>query len=195
MKAGFVKRLFAFLIDSVVLSIIFSIITIGYVSNNNSIEDKLIGYQDKIENGELSEEALIDEYYNLFYTIQKDNRKDNIVNFVLYIGYFIIFGYLNKGQTVGKKLVKIKVVNNNGDTPSIYNMIFRNVFIYGLFTMLFSILFINIIDFKLFMNGYFILSYIECMIVIISFFMVLYKKDGRGLHDVIAKTKVIEEVK
>lgn len=195
MKAGFVKRLLAFLIDSVVLSIIFSIITIGYVSNNNSIEDKLTGYQYKIESGELSEEEVVNEYYNLFYNIQKDNRKDNTVNFVLYIGYFIIFGYLNKGQTIGKKLVKIKVVNNNGDTPSIYNMIFRNVFIYGLFTMLFSILFIDIINFKIFMSVYFILSYIECIIVVISFFMVLYKKDGRGLHDVIAKTKVIEEVK
>lgn len=195
MKAGFVKRLLAFLIDSVVLSIIFSIITIGYVSNNNSIEDKLTGYQDKIESGELSEEEVVNEYYNLFYNIQKDNRKDNTVNFVLYIGYFIIFGYLNKGQTIGKKLVKIKVVNNNGDTPSIYNMIFRNVFIYGLFTMLFSILFIDIINFKIFMSVYFILSYIECIIVVISFFMVLYKKDGRGLHDIIAKTKVIEEVK
>lgn len=195
MKSGFVKRLLAFLIDSVVLSIIFSIITIGYVSNNNSIEDKLTGYQDKTESGELSEEEVVNEYYNLFYNIQKDNRKDNTVNFVLYIGYFIIFGYLNKGQTIGKKLVKIKVVNNNGDTPSIYNMIFRNVFIYGLFTMLFSILFIDIINFKIFMSVYFILSYIECIIVVISFFMVLYKKDGRGLHDIIAKTKVIEEVK
>lgn len=195
MKSGFVKRLLAFLIDSVVLSIIFSIITIGYVSNNNSIEDKLTGYQDKIESGELSEEEVVNEYYNLFYNIQKDSRKDNTVNFVLYIGYFIIFGYLNKGQTIGKKLVKIKVVNNNGDTPSIYNMIFRNVFIYGLFTMLFSILFIDIINFKIFMSVYFILSYIECIIVVISFFMVLYKKDGRGLHDIIAKTKVIEEVK
>ena len=183
------------MIDSVVLSIIFSIITIGYVSNNNSIEDKLTGYQDKIESGELSEEEVVNEYYNLFYNIQKDNRKDNTVNFVLYIGYFIIFGYLNKGQTIGKKLVKIKVVNNNGDTPSIYNMIFRNVFIYGLFTMLFSILFIDIINFKIFMSVYFILSYIECIIVVISFFMVLYKKDGWGLHDIIAKTKVIEEVK
>ena len=62
LKAGFVKRLLAFLIDSVVLSIVFSIITIGYVSNNNSIEDKLTGYQDKIESGELSEEEVIDEY-------------------------------------------------------------------------------------------------------------------------------------
>ena len=87
------------------------------------------------------------------------------------------------------------MVNNNGDTPSIYNMIFRNIFIYGLSTILFSILFVDIINFKLFMNVYFIISYIEFIIVVISIFMVLYKKNGRGLHDIIAKTKVIEEVK
>ena len=33
------------------------------------------------------------------------------------------------------------------------------------------------------------------IVIIVSFFMIMYRKDGRGLHDIIAGTNVIEEVK
>ena len=42
---------------------------------------------------------------------------------------------------------------------------------------------------------YTIVGYVEFFVIIVSFFMVTYKKDGRGLHDMIAGTNVIEEVK
>ena len=38
-----------------------------------------------------------------------------------------------------------------------------------------------------------VISAIESMIIIVSILMMLYKKDGRGLHDIIAKTNVIRE--
>lgn len=195
MKAGFVKRFGAFLIDLFILSFIFSIVTVGNDVSSESSQNKLLDFQEKIESGELSDENMMNEYYDLFYDIQKSGLSSNVINVVLYIGYFVIFGYLNKGQTIGKKLVKIKVVNKNDDLPNIWNMLFRNIFIYGISTMLFSILFINIFDSKLFIYGYLVFAYFEFIIIIISFFMILYKKDGRGLHDMIAKTKVIEEVR
>ena len=38
-----------------------------------------------------------------------------------------------------------------------------------------------------------VVSVIESLFIVISLLMMLYKKDGRGLHDIIAKTKVIGE--
>ena len=38
-----------------------------------------------------------------------------------------------------------------------------------------------------------VISIIECMFIVITVLMMLYKKDGRGLHDIIAKTNVIGE--
>ena len=35
-------------------------------------------------------------------------------------------------------------------------------------------------------------SYIETFFIVVSFFMVLYRKDKRGLHDMISGTKVID---
>lgn len=195
MKASFIKRLGAFVFDTLILSVIFSIITIGFINNNSNINKEINNVLEQYENSEITIEEYTGKVINLNYELQKNNFASNILNVVLYIGYFIVFGYLNKGQTIGKKIMKIRVVNNSQESPSIWNMIVRSLFIYGISTLLFSVMFVNIFDIMTFTFGYLIVTYIEAFLMIIAFFMILYKKDGRGLHDIIARTKVIEEVK
>lgn len=195
MKASFIKRLGAFIIDTILLSIIFSLVTISFTNNTNDINNELNKLLEQYENSEITIEEYNDKVIDLNYELQKDSFISNIVNVVLYVGYFVVFGYLNRGQTLGKKIVKIKVVNKDKDKPSILNMIIRSLFIYGICTLLFSIIFVNILEAVIFTTGYMIITYIEAIFMIIAFFMVLYKKDGRGLHDLMAGTCVIEEVK
>lgn len=195
MKASFIKRLSAFLIDSLILSAIISFITIGFKLDTGDISEQLSSVMEQYENNEITVEEYSDNVLELNYELQKSTLVVNVLEVVLYIGYFIIFGYLNKGQTLGKKLCKIKVVNKDGNSPSIWNMIVRSLFIYGISTLLFSTIFVNILDNKVFVYSYIIVNYVEAIFIMICFFMILYKKDGRGLHDILAKTYVIEEVK
>lgn len=195
MKASFIKRLGAFILDTMILSVIFSLVTMGFTNDNNNINKELTSILEQYENSEITIEEYSDKVTNLNYELQKSSLIVNIVNVVLYVGYFIVFVYLNKGQTLGKKLCKIKVVSNDGDRPSIWSMIIRSLFIYGISTLLFSIIFVYILNSEIFTYGYTVVTYLEAIFMIICFFMVLYKKDGKGLHDLMAKTKVIEEVK
>lgn len=195
MKASFIKRLGAFIIDTMILSVIFSLVTIGFNSNNSDINKELTTILEQYENSEITIEEYSDKVTNLNYELQKSSIIVNTVNVILYVGYFIVFGYLNKGQTLGKKICKIMIVNKDNGRPSIWNMVVRSIFIYGISTLLFSVIFVNILNNKIFTYGYTIITYIEAIFMIICFFMVLYKKDGKGLHDIIAKTYVIEEVK
>lgn len=195
MKASFIKRLGAFIIDTMILSVIFSLITMGFNTDTSDINKELTTILKQYKESEITIEEYSDKVTNLNYELQKSSIIINTVNVVLYVGYFIVFGYLNKGQTLGKKLCKIKVVSKDNNIPSIWNMIVRSIFIYGIVTLLFSIIFINILNNKIFTYGYTIITYIESIFIIICFFMVLYKKDGKGLHDLMAKTYVIEEVK
>lgn len=48
----------------------------------------------------------------LNYELTKRKLPVNVATSVVFIGYYIIFAYFNKGQTLGKKLLKIKVVND-----------------------------------------------------------------------------------
>lgn len=195
LKASFIKRILAFLIDSFILSIVFTVITINFNDNSDNISNKLMETLEQYQNNEITMEEYTDSVVDTNYQLQKSSVPTNALQVVLYVGYFIVFGYLNKGQTVGKKLCKIKVVNKDGNLPSVWNMIVRSLLIYGIFTLLYSIVFVNILDKYIFTYGYMFIDYTIAIFVMIAFFMVLYKKDGRGLHDVIAGTYVIEEVK
>jgi len=195
MKASFAKRLGAFIIDSVILSIVFAIITMGFKLDTKDINDEVNDTLEQYESGDITTEEYLDKTLELNYELQKSSLVVNGLNIVLYVGYFIVFGYLNKGQTIGKKICKIKVVNSKDDKLSIWNMIVRSLFIYGIFTLLYSVIFVNVLNKEMFGYSYVIVSYLEIIFMAIAFFMVLYKKEGRGLHDIIANTNVIEEVK
>ena len=195
MKASFIKRLSSFVVDTMIISFVFSLITMGFTVNTDQINDELGSMFDQYENSEITLEEYTDKVIDLNHELQKNMLTTNILEVVLYVGYFVVFGYLNKGQTLGKKLCKIKIVNKEGSIPNIWNMIIRSLFIYGISTLLFSTIFVNIFSSKVFTYGYTIITYIEVIIMFTSFFMIIYKKDGRGLHDIIAKTYVIEEVK
>lgn len=196
MKASFFKRMGAFVIDYFIVLVIASLITMGFNTNKNN---DLNNQRNQLISDYQNEKITIDEYknenYKLIYKLQKENITVNIVTITLYIGYFVVFATLNKGQTLGKKLLKIKVVNKDGEKPSIWNMLVRSLFIYNIISALFSIIFVNILSVNTFIYIYTIVGYVEFFVIIVSFFMVTYKKDGKGLHDMIAGTSVIEEVK
>lgn len=196
MKASFFKRMGAFVIDYFIVLVIASLITMGFNTNKNN---DLNNQRNQLISDYQNEKITIDEYknenYKLIYKLQKENITVNIVTITLYIGYFVVFATLNKGQTLGKKLLKIRVVNKNNDKPSIWNMLVRSLFIYNIISILFSTVAVKFLNINTFTYIYTTLRYIECFVIIVSFFMVTYKKDGKGLHDMIAGTNVIEEVK
>lgn len=196
MKASFFKRMGAFVIDYFIVLVIASLITMGFNTNkNNDLNSQMNQLISDYQNEKITIDEYKDETYKLNYELQKENMTINIVTITLYIGYFVVFATLNKGQTLGKKLLKIRVVNKNNDKPSIWNMLVRSLFIYNIISILFSTVAVNFLNINTFTYIYTTLGYIEYFVIIISFFMVIYKKDGRGLHDMMAGTNVIEEVK
>lgn len=196
MKASFFKRMGAFVIDYFIVLFIASLITMGFNTNkNNDLNSQMNQLISDYQNEKITIDEYKDETYKLNYELQKENMTVNIVTITLYIGYFVVFATLNKGQTLGKKLLKIRVVNKNNDKPSIWNMLVRSLFIYNIISILFSTVAVNFLNINTFTYIYTALGYIEYFVIIISFFMVIYKKDGRGLHDMMAGTNVIEEVK
>ena len=108
MKASFAKRLGSFIIDSVILSILFAIITMGFKLDTKDINDEVANTLEQYDSGEITIDEYLDKTLELNYELQKSSLVVNSLNIVLYAGYFIVFGYLNKGQTIGKKICKIK---------------------------------------------------------------------------------------
>ncbi len=103
MKANFLKRVLAFCFDYFILTLVLSFITVGFNTSNESFYTEISNISKEYNEGNISVNEYNDKLMKLEYEYQKDNLPVNIINIVLFIGYFIVFGYLNKGQTLGKK--------------------------------------------------------------------------------------------
>lgn len=145
---------------------------------------------------ELDKEA--DNIYNKL-AIDKAYKveKNNILYFCLYIIavilYFVGFNKYTGGQTLGKKLMRLKIVNNSDNSKDvpIWSYIVRMLILYQPINYLIKLIGINYLD----MNTYFdltsnvntIQSYLEMLVIVVA----MIRVDGRGIHDILANTRVI----
>ena len=195
MNAGFFKRLVSYFIDIILVSLIASIISMGIKTSAGKYQEELADAMSNYMSGTITMEQYMEKTNDLTYEIQKRSVIPNTISLVMTVGYFIVFQYLNKGQTIGKKLMKIKVVDNeSGKEPGVGAFILRSIIILNIISSLFNIIFVNVLNKSTFMTGTSAITWIEEAVLIISVIMILYRKDKRGLQDIVARTKVIEEV-
>lgn len=192
MKANFIQRALAYLLDVIIISFIFSIITIGFKPNTD-VEEKYNEVYDNYINGEITAEQYLEEYTEVLYDMQKANALPNAINTLLIIVYFIVFQYLNKGQTIGKKILKIKIVNEDKKDISISQMLIRGIMIYSILSSLINIILFFNVSRKVYMVSYLSIGAIETLVLFLSAIFILYRNDKKALHDIVSKTIVIKE--
>lgn len=184
------KRIIAYLIDFALLSIFIAIISMILKTDNM---DTL-----QIEMSNLNEQFLTKKvdfitYLNYYSIILHDMDMQRLLISVigaLYIGlYYILLPYKNKGRTLGKMLMHIEVCTSK---KSMVPFLFRSIFIHGFAYVLLSILFVLILpsfSYFLFLS---ILGILQIVLVLGCAFMILYREDGRGLHDILTSSYVRE---
>ena len=125
----------------------------------------------------------------------KINVNQTIIIVIVSSLYFVLFNYYNKGQTIGKKLMKLRIVSTDESKVSINGYVIR-VLVGG--TVL-SNLVTSILILTLSKENYLIyeskLSLVFSAIYLLCFVFALYRNDGRGLHDLLAGTIVINDKK
>ena len=191
--ASFFDRLGCYLLDVLLIFAISSVISVFIPSKGSDINKEITALTEKYTNGEVGSETFINEYQDLMYKYQKDNYLSTVVSVGLNFIYFVVFAYFNKGQTIAKKLMNIKVVDNKTEErPKFWQMLVRNMFIYSLLSNV-IILILLFTSKNNFIYCYILVGGFDLMFVMITVMFVLYRKDKRGLHDMMACTKVVKE--
>ena len=203
MKASFMQRLFAYIIDVVIVSVVCS--SIGMFLNNNSsqiaeLNEELSKAEESlteiINSGDTANyEEEMQKVMDIEYKISRASVLTETVSFIVVFGYFVVIQFMLKGKTFGKMILKIKVVDKKNKEPSFGVILLRTFIIEGLLTSFLSlvtILFLSKNAYIMF-NG--ALSILFSIFVIVSAIMVLYRKDKRGLHDIMAGSLVIKDEK
>ena len=194
MKAKFTKRILAFLIDIIIVSLISSVITYFIpVKNVEEYSKQLTETVESFEKEEINQKEYLEQVEKTNYQISKETVITNLVSIAIYIIYFVIIPMYNKKQSFGKRIMKIKIENIERKNIAANDLLFRSFIIYGILYNMITIILILLLKEQTFIiiNRY--LSYMYDIMLVVILLLVIIRKDGRGLHDFIGKTIVVEE--
>ncbi|MEG2322597.1 MAG: RDD family protein [Bacilli bacterium] len=184
------KRLLAYIIDTVLILII--IMSLKSLLPQNKYEHELGNLNENYIENKIEFNEYKVNYINIIHNIDKSQIGINILLTILLIISFVIIPLLNKGQTLGCKLMKIRITSSN--KLNMDDLIKRSIIMNGtgyMFLMFIILFFVS-------SNIYFILinifAFLQIIVVIVSGFMVLYSKQHQGIADILTKTR-IEEIK
>ena len=194
-KPYFFPRLVAYIIDVTLVSIVCSGILFLFLKNENY--SKYLKEYQEVQTNFIDNKIEADEYIHkvadITYDIDYSNVLSMIVEVVLLILYFIVFQFYNKGQTFGKKLMKLRVVNNNGNELTLNQVTCRALIIDSILINLFMIAALLFSGRNYYYYASLSLQLLSGIIIFVTLMMIFFRKDGRGLHDVVTGTKVIQE--
>ncbi len=192
-KAYAFPRVLAFVIDFMIVTLLSSFV-LSIVPQNKNYAVYLEEYQ-KIQADFLARDIDPEEYVNksvdVIYDIDYSNVLPMIVEVVILILYYIVFQFYNKGQTIGKKLLKIRILSSDYKEVTMNQLIVRSLVVPAIASKMLIIAMVLFMGKNIYYYASFTVQGIQMAVFIISIFMIMYSKTGRGIHDRLAKTTVI----
>lgn len=190
------KRIVAYLIDTILIILLLVGIRVLFQNQNmQTLRLELNELNQSFLSKQVGFSTYINHYSSIMYDMDKQNCLITLIGMILMILYFVILPYKWNGQTIGKKMMHIKIIKNESIT--IKDLFIRSLFINGLgYGILTFILLWIFPSFSYFLTASFI-GILQIILVIVSLFMILYNKNGKDLEDIITQSEVIhvEEVK
>lgn len=205
------KRVVAFILDFVFVAIILSfVVNIDFLNplrydymdaSKNSAEVYNDAYSEYLESDASikSTEVFINKVAPAVVKTEKNSIFAYIWYLVLSFLYFVVFTYYTGGQTLGKKILGLKVVHKDGSKATIKDLALRFTFygwsfMYGMhiqiiLNLLLMLMPLNSSNYFTIYSGITFLAFIYEIALIITFYI---QKEHRSIHDLISKTKVID---
>ncbi len=135
-----------------------------------------------------------DEYQKISYDLDRYSMSITIVTIIIYLAYFVGFQKWNKNQTLGKKAFKVKVASMDGKKVRWWQYLLRFTIAYNIVLEILLLIILLVCNYQQYSIAGNILTVIASFILWVNIFCILFRKDGRGLHDLLAKTKVVDEI-
>lgn len=196
MKKTTLRRIGAYIVDIIVITMISSMfVRIEFLNPKYDEYEKAyneyIDFTSEVINNpeKVNDSNLNDITYNL----SKTGLATSIITLVVTTLYFVGFQYINRGQTLGKKLFKIQVVDSENKKLKFYQVLVRALLIDKIATNAISAILISTLSKDAYLTGSQYVELVDMAIMAASFILIMFREDGKGLHDMIAGTKVVFE--
>lgn len=202
------KRTIAYIFDVISVFLIAMAISVSPLNPNYdksiSLQEKYISaseeYLEKVKTVDKDDEEALrsasDEYEKYARDYILDYNRTTIyekaITLSVLILYFGVFAYIFEGETVGKRLMKLRIVTREKEKPSLSSLIFRTFILFGMPFSISTMVLSYVCSVDTYYEIYSILYVLSLGFNIAIIWTSIIKKDRRGIHDIMAKTKVIE---
>lgn len=197
------KRIGAYFIDMFIITLLVGLfVNVRFLNPHyeeyKEASDIYQEYYQEYSKGNVTSSEFTRETLEARSDLYKYGVSNYVIALVTIFGYLVVFQKFNNGQTIGKKLFKIKVVDIKGDTPKLGILSLRIIpmFIYGyagIFSILASILFPLFTSIAVFTPWISAVTIANSLLGLIDAEFLIARKDKRALHDVMCNTKVVTE--
>ena len=135
-----------------------------------------------------------DKSSKLYFLVEKNSISEIVIYLILTLLYFIGFNYLTDGQTLGKKITHLKIVSNidKHQKVSLISYLIRALLMYQVIYYLMRLVCILCLKESQYLQITSFIYYVQNTLDFIIIMFILIRKDKRGLHDILANTKVIQ---
>lgn len=191
------RRVLAYLIDIILVALLASTIKL-VVSGDSAEVSYMKEYTELIEkynNKEISEEEFTTANNELYYNNSRATVDMSIIICGVSVVYYVVMCFFCHGITLGKYLMKLQIVSANEKELNIGNYLIRGLFINLILMHLVNILCVYLMDKNTFTSIYPRVSSVLSMFILVTMLFMMYREDGRGLHDLMANTKIISTKK
>lgn len=193
MNSKFSKRLFAYLFDSLILLLIIIIVSILFPNNNmTNLQTELTVIEQNYIFENIDKTLFFSESFEVMAKMFKESMPTILINILFIIIYYIIIPFYGNYQTLGMKVLNIRILSEKNKPITLSDLVLRNIITNGLGYLMICLGTYYILPSDIFIITVSILGIIQVLLVIISSFMIIYKKNRKGIQDIISDTKVID---
>lgn len=189
------KRLIAYILDMLIIYIISSFIfMIVFRNDYQKYTEATEDYFNNITN--IAKETkdknkMVDNVNEISYNYIKLGTTQTIFVITTEIIYFIFIQFFLNGQTLGKKLLKIKIVPLEGEKLEAGLFVLREIVLLVIPIRVIDLIALLTTGMNTYLKINNLTSNLNSIISILIIGTILFRQDERGIHDLISKTKVI----
>ena len=187
------KRFISYTIDLIIVIALIFIIAAIIPSNENIIvlQNELSDQLNDLLTNKIDFSTFINRYSITYHSLMLNSAHINIFSLIILYLYFVLLPLKNKGQTIGKKIMRIKIVSKKENLNKKW-LTLRAGLINGI---IFTALSIILLYTSSGLSYFLLISLIglaQIVLIIVNMYILIYRKNSKTIHDKICFTNVIE---
>ena len=192
---GIKRRAAAYLFDMIILIGILTLVSFFIPESHNIavLNQEFNNVNDLLFSNSISLGSYLTRVASIMQDLDKERILYSLINAIYIIIYFVIIPWKTH-KTFGMYLMGISY-HAKDEQISLDDLLVRSMITCGLLYLLASLVLIYVLPSMIYFITNSIFAIIQISLVVISFFMVLYRKDHRGLQDLWSRTVITRDKK